>query len=218
VYLYLGSATGLPTAAATVLTGPEGTLSDFGGCIASAGDINGDGYADVVVGAGRVGGFAGRVYLYLGGASGLSTTPAATLMGVTGVDGNLGSSVAGVGDLDHDGYADLAAFSYNTTLGGRVRVYRGSASGLVTSGATLIAAPDGASSGFGSALRGAGDVNGDGVADLVISAPQAASQAGRVYLFPGSMSGVMATPGSMVTSAEAPNAGFGSVLAAASGR
>jgi hypothetical protein len=218
VYLYLGSATGLPTAAATVLTGPDGTLSNFGVSIASAGDINGDGYADVVVGADRVGSLAGRVYLYLGGPSGLSTTPSATLMGLTGVDGNLGAAVLGVGDLNHDGYAEIAAYSYNTTLGGRVRVYAGSASGLVTSGATLIAAPDGLSSGFGSALRGAGDVNGDGIADLVISASQAASRAGRVYLYPGSASGVMATPGSMITSAEDPNAGFGTALAAASGR
>nr|MBK7067184.1 VCBS repeat-containing protein [Deltaproteobacteria bacterium] len=118
VYLYLGSATGLSTAAATVLTGPDGTLSNFGVSIGSAGDVNGDGYADVVVGADRVGSFAGRVPLprrrvgaldhCLGDPHGRGRT-----------DGNLGASVAGVGDLNRDGYADLAAYSYHATLGGR---------------------------------------------------------------------------------------------------
>jgi len=218
VYLYLGSATGLSTAAATVLTGPDGTLSNFGVSVGSAGDVNGDGYADVVVGADRVGSFAGRVYLYLGGASGLSTTASATLTGVTGTDGNLGAAVAGVGDLNRDGYAELAAYSYSATLGGRVRVYAGSAAGLVTTSSTLIAGPDGAMSGFGAPLCGAGDVNGDGIADMVATASQAASRAGRVYLFAGSASGVMATPSSTITSPEAAGSGFGSVLAGASGR
>nr|MBK7066148.1 FG-GAP repeat protein [Deltaproteobacteria bacterium] len=218
VYLYLGSATGLSTAAATVLTGPDGTLSNFGVSIGSAGDVNGDGYADVVVGADRVGSFAGRVYLYLGGASGLSTTASATLMGAAGTDGNLGASVAGVGDLNRDGYADLAAYSYHATLGGRVRVYPGSAAGLVTASPTLIVGPDGAMSVFGTTLRGAGDVNGDGIADMVVTASQAASRAGRVYLFPGSASGVMATPSSTISSPEAANSGFGTTLAGASGR
>jgi len=171
-----------------------------------------------VVGADRVGSFAGRVYLYLGGASGLSTTPSATLMGAAGTDGNLGASVAGVGDLNRDGYADLAVYSYNTTLGGRVRVYPGSAAGLVTTSPRLIVGPDEAMSGFGTPLCGAGDVNGDGIADMVVAASQAASGAGRVYLFPGSASGVMATPASTITSAEAAGAGFGTILAGASGR
>ena len=82
----------------------------------------------------------------------------------------------------------------------------------------MIVGPDEAMSVFGTPLRGAGDVNGDGFADMVVTASQAASRAGRVYLFPGSASGVMATPSSTISSPEAANSGFGTTLAGASGR
>jgi hypothetical protein len=216
VYLYLGGAAGLPAAATAVLTGPDGTLSDFGGAVACAGDVNGDGYADVAVGADRVGSFAGRVYLYLGGAAGLAATPAAVLPG-NGNDTHLGAALAG-SDLDGDGYADLAVTSYNPTTGGRVRVFTGGASGLVTTGPAVITAPDGMSSGFGSALRGAGDVTGDGLADLVVGASQAESGRGRVYLFPGRGGLIASAPASTVTGADAAGSGFGSALGAAGGR
>jgi hypothetical protein len=188
VYLYLGRAIGLPTVATTVLTGPDGTLSDFGVGLAPAGDVNGDGYGDVVVGADRVGAFAGRVYLFLGGATGLATTPAATLVGNVGTEGNLGAAVAGT-DLNGDGFADLAVSSYNATTGGRVRVFNGSAAGLVTASPAVIAAPDGMRSAFGATLRGAGDVNGDGVVDLVVGGSQAAGGSAGCIGFPGGRAG-----------------------------
>ncbi|MFO0648280.1 MAG: FG-GAP-like repeat-containing protein [Polyangiales bacterium] len=218
VYLYLGSATGLPTTASTVLAGPDGTLADFGVSIASAGDVNGDGYGDVLVGADRVGSFAGRVYVFHGGATGLSTTPATRFAGVSGTDTNLGASVVAAGDVNRDGYGDVALFSGNAATGGRVRVFLGSATGLSTTAATVIAAPDGAMSAFGAATQGAGDVNGDGFADLVISAANTAARPARVHLFAGSMSGLSTAPTMTLVSAEDATAGFGAPLVGATGR
>ena len=51
--------------------------------MATAGDVNGDGYSDVIVGANGYNSDQGRAYLYLGGAAGLGATPALTLTGET---------------------------------------------------------------------------------------------------------------------------------------
>ena len=74
-YLFLGSKAGLVTSPATTLVGLDGTNGEFGAVAASAGDVNGDGYADVIVGAPNAGGYSGHAYLYLGGAKGLSSSP-----------------------------------------------------------------------------------------------------------------------------------------------
>ena len=90
-----------------------------------AGDVNGDGFADIVVGADGYGGYTGRAYLYLGSATGLVTPAAATPTGEA-PDNYFGSSVAGAGDVNGDGYADVVAgangYSADT---GRAYVYAG---------------------------------------------------------------------------------------------
>jgi hypothetical protein len=63
-------------------------------------DVNGDGYADVVVGAFGENSETGRAYVYLGSATGLGTTPATTLTGPGGASGNFGESVASAGDVN----------------------------------------------------------------------------------------------------------------------
>src|SRR6185369_7986153 len=107
-YVYVGSASGLTTSPATTLIGPDGVNGWFGKSVASAGDVNGDGYADLVIGAQRVSSFTGRAYVYLGSATGLAASPATTLTGPDGTSGYFGFSVAGAGDVNGDGYGDLA--------------------------------------------------------------------------------------------------------------
>jgi FG-GAP-like repeat len=68
-HVYLGSAAGLASTPAVTLNPPGGQYSDFGSSVASAGDVNGDGYGDVIVGAN---GASGGVYVYLGSATGLA--------------------------------------------------------------------------------------------------------------------------------------------------
>jgi len=84
-----------PTPAAT-LTGPDGIGSLFGRSVAGAGDVNGDAYADVVVGAEATGsGGPGWAYVYLGGATGLATSPAVRWVGPEN-GGAFGRTVANV--------------------------------------------------------------------------------------------------------------------------
>jgi hypothetical protein len=160
VYLYLGGASGIGTTP-TVIAGPTGS-GRFGTSVASAGDVNGDGYGDLIVGAD----FSGTAYVYLGGPSGLSPTPTV----LTGEASLLfASSVAGVGDLDGDGYSDVAVGTIAETA---VYVYFGSPCGVVTT-ATILLPPDDAGAGccFGNTIASAMDVNGDGYADLATGGP-----------------------------------------------
>ena len=77
----------------------------FGAAVSGAGDVNGDGYADVIVGAPSktlAGPAGGRAFLYLGGA-GFDTIPALTM---DPGPPSFGSAVSGAGDVNGDGYAD----------------------------------------------------------------------------------------------------------------
>jgi hypothetical protein len=104
--VYLGSASGLATTPASTPTEPESMVDGFGfgGSFGSAGDVNGDGFADLVAGApdGVPGdasvNLTGSAYIYLGSASGLAATAGSTLVGTEGEEGLFGSSVFGASD------------------------------------------------------------------------------------------------------------------------
>ncbi|KAB3542701.1 MAG: hypothetical protein C5617_008865, partial [ANME-2 cluster archaeon] len=99
--------------------------------VASSGDVDGDGYDDVIVGAhynDDGGNNAGKSYVYLGSASGLSTTASWTATGEAAGD-YLGSTVASAGDVDGDGYSDIIVSAHGNNDGGndagKVYVYGG---------------------------------------------------------------------------------------------
>jgi hypothetical protein len=166
---------------------------DYLGTSVAAGDMDGDGYADLLVGIpGWDSPFpeAGRVELYPGGPDGLSNTPTWFAEGEQPGAG-LGSAVALAGDLDADGLPDLAAgapgHDGSGLDAGRVYVWKGGA-------LLLLGAFDGQAGGeaYGSAVASAGDVDADGDADLLIGAPGAAEggpDAGRAELRLGGPSG-----------------------------
>jgi hypothetical protein len=89
---------GVRATAATTLAGPDGPAGVFGVSVARAGDVDGDGRSDVVIGSRDAATLAGRVYVYPGGAAGVSTTPAATRVGPDGEGAHFGNSVANAGD------------------------------------------------------------------------------------------------------------------------
>jgi len=214
---YDGVAGGAAGRARLFLGGP-GTLQSSvgwswatlgGASVACAGDVNGDGYADLLVGdpawdqndpwfcPSPPCESAGRLLLFYGSPSGLAGTPDAVIEGIEDME-MLGSPVvAGIGDVNGDGYDDFAASAYNdgTVSGfedGRVFVYYGSASGP-SSTQDWTARGTQAVCGFGDTLSGGGDVNGDGYADLLVGAPyydELDANLGLACLFLGSATGL----------------------------
>jgi len=133
--------------------------------IAGVGDVNDDGYADFVVGEvtdTTKGMLAGRVDVYFGGAS-LDATPDVVMYGRP--NELFGWAVCGPGDLNGDGFPDIAVGTLDRNLENNVYAYFG--------GPTFDALPDlvikripGAGF-YGWMLAGAGDVDGDGRQDLI---------------------------------------------------
>jgi hypothetical protein len=141
-------------------------------------DVNGDGFADLAVGA--PGGAAGLVHIYLGGAGGPPETPSQTLTGAAGY----GATLASAGDVDGDGYADLAIATEGGS--GGVEVRYGSANAL-GSRATVLD-PHGVTASFGLTMAPSMDVEGDGYGDVIVSGREVA----QVYR--GGAGGIAATP------------------------
>ena len=165
----------------------DATGDRFGNSVSLIGDLNGDAREDFIVGA------------YLADPGG--TADAGSAYVYSGTNGNLlyqnngdstgdefGTSVSRAGDVNGDGKADFIVGAPFANTGGQTV-----GSAYVYSGAdgTLIYRMDGATSGdkFGSAVSGAGDVNGDGRDDFIVGSPKAdppgKNNAGRAYVFSG---------------------------------
>jgi hypothetical protein len=195
--VYHGSASGLSTSPAWTVEGNQDSAY-FGLSVATAGDVNGDGYSDVIVGAYRYDNGQtdeGRATVYHGSASGLSTTPAWTTEGNQD-SAYFGLSAATAGDVNGDGYADVIVgarrYDNGQTDEGRAFVYHGSATGLSAT-ADWIAESNQDSAYFGRSVGTAGDVNGDGYADVIVGAPyydNGETNEGRAYVYHGSATGL----------------------------
>jgi len=132
----------------------------FGKSVSGAGDVNGDGYDDLIVGASINNPGIARVFSGLDGS---------VLYTFNGNHDSLGYSVSDAGDVNGDGYADLIVgvpgASPNGSRSGNARVFSGVDGSILYSfdgDATL--------DWFGYSVSGAGDVNGDGFADLIVGA------------------------------------------------
>jgi len=196
----------------------EAVGDNSGIAVSSAGDINGDGFADLIIGAsgaGPNGPSSGATYVVFGKASGFGATLSlSSLNGSNGFQINgvatgdvSGFSVSSAGDVNHDGFADLIIgapkAAPNGTDSGASYVVFGKASGF---SANLELSSLNGSTGFrisgeaagdasGLWVSSAGDVNGDGFADLVIGAPGAdpnGLSSGATYVVFGKSSGFAA--------------------------
>jgi len=187
------------------------TYDQSGGAVSSAGDINDDGVDDLIIGTYGTGpddDGAGESYVLFGGDL-VGNTGSVELAELDGSDGFVingvnpidfsGSAVSGAGDINGDGADDLIIGSYgadpngNDSAGESYVLFGGS---VVGSTGTIELADLNGSNGFaisgidandfsGSSVSGAGDINGDGVDDLIIGAFGADSYAGESYVLFG---------------------------------
>jgi len=185
-----------------------------GGSVTSVGDLNGDGIADLLIGAASAGAGAGSAYLVYGGANAalsngilnLDNVAAGTggfkIMGENAGD-TAGLSVASAGDINGDGYGDLLIGAYNNDAGGSNAgaayvVYGGLnpalSNGVIdldtiaagTGGFKIVGEAAGSYAGFN--VAAAGDINGDGIGDLIVGAIHdnaGGSAAGAAYVVYG---------------------------------
>jgi hypothetical protein len=180
-----------------------GDLSGYS--VSSAGDVNGDGYDDLIIGAWGAdpnGSYSGSSYVVFGGAADMgATVNLSALDGTNGfrLDGEAdtdysGVSVSSAGDINGDGYDDLIIASYaadpNGTNSGSSYVVFGTGANM---GATVNLSTLDGTNGFrldgelagdlsGFSVSSAGDINGDGYDDLIIGAIGADSSTGSSYV------------------------------------
>lgn len=210
-YVVFGSASGFASVInLSALDGASGfrldgaASGDYSGTsVSAAGDVNGDGFGDLIVGAtgadpnGNY--YAGSTYVVFGKASGISSTLAlSSLDGTTGfrldgeaLDDAAGISVSAAGDINGDGFTDviIGAFGADSAqyISGVSYVVFGKAGGFDS--VISLSGLEG-SNGFrlngvaeedrsGRPVGGAGDVNGDGFADLIVGAPRADNNGGN---------------------------------------
>lgn len=158
--------------------------------VAAAGDLNSDGFEDLVIGAPTADGGAGRAYVVFGSAAPAGDVALASLDGTDGFEikgdaesTNFGYSVTSAGDFDGDGLADLAIGASGTSRGvfgredGVFLLFGGSFSSAplldlaqldATQGVKFTGNEGFARDGIGFALDGGVDIDGDGFDDLLI--------------------------------------------------
>ncbi|MGZ9202254.1 MAG: beta strand repeat-containing protein, partial [Caulobacteraceae bacterium] len=216
-YVVFGKASGFGASLdLTTLNGTTGfrldgdsASADSGRSVANAGDVNGDGFDDIIVGAPSFGG-TGGAYVVFGKASGFSAS--SNLSALSGTDGfringvaasdEAGVDVSSAGDVNGDGFDDVIIAATNGDGKGAAYVVFGKASGF--SSTLDLSSLDGTngfrmtasfSSFFADTVRSvaSGDVNGDGFSDLIVgsqgSDPGFHSGAGTAFVVLGKASG-----------------------------
>jgi hypothetical protein len=208
-FVYLGSASGNNFSSPDWSFYGTANLMQLGGSVANAGDVNGDGYSDVIVGApGYTNGqfLEGKTFVFYGSASGLSISPSWSFESNV-LNLHVGLTVRSAGDINGDGFSDILVGST-----GSIYIFLGSSSGLNSSAVQVLSNPGKA--GFGTVLSSAGDVNKDGFFDLLVGLPKqntsgGITEGGVAEIYAGTTAGTFATTPIWTASGQMNNQHFG---------
>jgi hypothetical protein len=165
----------------------DSTDDQFGGSVSSAGDVNNDGYADVIVGAygdDNNESFSGSARVFSGANGSILYTFNGDSSG-----GQFGYAVSSAGDVNNDGYVDVIVGAYfddnNGADSGSARVFSGANGSIL-----FTFNGDSAGDYFGVSVSSAGDVNNDGYDDLIVGASwddNNGSNSGSARVFSGAI-------------------------------
>ena len=196
-YVFNGPLSGTYTPADAAVTISGDATSDDLDIATKAGDVDGDGYADLLLGGSGASplGYTneGGVWLLYGPLSGASTVASADAEIAGGADGRFLRVADGLGDVNGDGFADVAASSWGagTSTADRAGLYYGPLTGNRTlDDADVLIQGDDDDDGLGQ-LHGGEDLDGDGIGDYVVGAPfddTTAFAGGAVYVVLGPLS------------------------------
>jgi hypothetical protein len=181
-YIFFGGSS--PDSVADIVLTGQAADDQFGTSVSTAGDVNGDGYDDVIVGAYHNDGGgtnAGRAYIYYGGTS-MDTLPDVVLTGevvlpdeITG--DQFGIRVAWAGDVNGDAYDDVIVGADGADVGsadnaGKAYLFFGgpNMAGRNASLADVVLQGEEIQDGIFASVNGAGDLNNDGYSDIVVGA------------------------------------------------
>ena len=239
-FIFFGGQTGTindPDINADVVLNGQSANDDFGLSVASAGDVNGDGLDDVIVGAPEDdnNGLAdsGSAFIYFGGQTGTINDPdtnADVVLNGQGADDRFGFSVASAGDFNGDGFNDIiigALLDDNNGLAssGSAFIFFGNLSGTINNpdtNANVVFNGEGAVDELGRSVASAGDFNGDGLSDVIISAPlddnNGLNGSGSAYIFFGGQTGTINNPSTnanVVLNGQGAGDHFGNIVSSA---
>ena len=188
IELYYGSAAGVDTSSPELLRLAEPfPFGNLGEVLLGAGDLNGDGYDDILS---KHSGSATNLVVFPGSANGPVTGDELELSYTAGTGADFGDLLAAAGDIDGDGLDDVLAgdpgYAYGAVRSGSVLLLSGDATlGLAETPTTILPPDSGVSQGFGVGVA-AGDMTGDGVHDaLILTEDYQSSGDSGLYVYTG---------------------------------
>ncbi len=213
VYIFNGVPPGgYPSVVPTVTISGTQDEHRFGTVVAPGGDVDGDGYNDLLVGAHyrpNTSTHTGTVYVYSGSASGVNTSPS-WVVSMANLNNRFGRYLASAGDVNGDGIDDILVGatgygSFSNYTEERAMIFYGRTAfegGPSTTPDWVVQTPYTYGTGFGSTLAAIGDVNNDGFSDILVGASAYESSQGRAHIYYGSNTGPSMEPDWMETSGQ----------------